>query len=91
MAVSTSRENIHPLEEVNTPVSRETYDEVMTPNYAPMTIMPDRGQGSRLWDTDGKEYIDFAAGIAVSALGHAHPALVEVLNEQAQKFHRIYD
>lgn len=44
------------------------------------------GEGSRLWDQQGKEYIDFAGGIAVNALGHAHPALREALNDQASKF-----
>lgn len=43
-----------------------------------------RGEGSRLWDQQGKEYIDFAGGIAVNALGHAHPALREALNDREQ-------
>ncbi|MDF3636562.1 bifunctional succinylornithine transaminase/acetylornithine transaminase, partial [Enterobacter cloacae] len=45
-----------------------------------------RGEGSRLWDQQGKEYIDFAGGIAVNALGHANPALRQALNDQAAKF-----
>lgn len=44
------------------------------------------GAGSRLWDQQGKEYIDFAGGIAVNALGHAHPRLVQALTDQASKF-----
>ncbi len=48
-------------------------------------FIPVRGEGSRLWDQQGKEYIDFAGGIAVNALGHAHPELREALNEQASK------
>jgi acetylornithine/N-succinyldiaminopimelate aminotransferase len=44
-----------------------------------------RGQGSRVWDQQDKEYIDFAGGIAVSALGHCHPALVKALKEQGDK------
>ncbi len=68
---------------------REVYDQVMVPNYAPMTLIPDRGEGSVLWDTDGKSYLDLAAGIAVSALGHAHPALVEALAEQAGRFWHV--
>ena len=68
---------------------RALYDQVMAPNYAPMKLIPDYGRGSRLWDTDGNEYLDFAAGIAVSALGHAHPALVKVLTEQAEKFWHV--
>ncbi|MDU1699570.1 MAG: aspartate aminotransferase family protein, partial [Citrobacter freundii] len=54
--------------------------------YAPAPFIPVRGEGSRLWDQQGKEYIDFAGGIAVNALGHAHPALREALNDQASKF-----
>lgn len=45
-----------------------------------------KGQGMKLWDTEGKVYTDFLAGIAVSALGHSHPALVNAITEQAQKF-----
>lgn len=58
----------------------------MIPVYAPAPFIPLRGEGSRLWDQQGKEYIDFAGGIAVNALGHAHPELREALNEQASKF-----
>ena len=68
---------------------RELYDRLMMPNYAPMTLIPERGEGSVLWDTDGNAYLDLAAGIAVSALGHAHPALVEALAEQAGKFWHV--
>ncbi|NVK41994.1 MAG: aspartate aminotransferase family protein [Oceanospirillaceae bacterium] len=66
-------------------VSRATFDEVMVPNYNPATMLPVRGEGSRIWDQDGREYIDFAGGIAVNALGHRHPALVEALKSQADK------
>lgn len=45
-----------------------------------------KGEGMKLWDTEGKIYKDFLAGIAVSALGHSHPALVNAITEQAQKF-----
>lgn len=70
-------------------VQRAHHDEVMTPNYAPMEMIPERGEGALLWDTDGNEYLDFAAGIAVSALGHAHPALCKVLSDQANKFWHV--
>ncbi|TPE50323.1 aspartate aminotransferase family protein [Maribrevibacterium harenarium] len=66
-------------------VTRATFDEVMVPNYAPAAMIPVRGEGSRVWDQEGKEYIDFAGGIAVTALGHSHPKLVEVMREQAGK------
>lgn len=67
-------------------ITRENFDEWMMPVYAPAAFIPVRGEGSRLWDQQGKEYIDFAGGIAVNALGHAHPALRQALNDQAAKF-----
>jgi acetylornithine/N-succinyldiaminopimelate aminotransferase len=71
------------------PVSREWFDEVMVPNYAPAAIIPVRGEGSRLWDQAGRDYIDFAGGIAVTGLGHAHPKLVAALTEQARKLWHV--
>ena len=53
--------------------------------YRPRAIVLDHGNGSRVWDRDGREYVDFGAGIAVNALGHAHPALIAALTEQAGK------
>jgi acetylornithine/N-succinyldiaminopimelate aminotransferase len=61
------------------------FNEVMVPNYQPAEIIPVRGQGSRLWDQQGREYVDFACGIAVTGLGHCHPKLVAALTEQANK------
>ena len=55
------------------------------PVYAPPPIALERGEGVRLYDEDGKAYLDFVAGIAVNALGHSHPRLVETLQEQAGK------
>jgi acetylornithine/N-succinyldiaminopimelate aminotransferase len=69
----------------NEPVSRELFDEVMVPNYAPGSIIPVRGEGSRIWDQDGREFIDLQGGIAVNCLGHAHPGLVCALREQSEK------
>jgi acetylornithine/N-succinyldiaminopimelate aminotransferase len=66
-------------------LTRATFNEVMVPNYAPSDIIPVRGAGSRIWDQQGKEYLDFACGIAVTALGHCHPKLVAALTEQAGK------
>ncbi|PHV11755.1 aspartate aminotransferase family protein [Chitinimonas sp. BJB300] len=66
-------------------VTRADFDQVMVPNYAPADYIPVRGEGSRVWDQTGREYIDLAGGIAVNALGHAHPALVKALTEQANK------
>ncbi len=66
-------------------VTRATFDEVMVPNYNPANMVPVRGEGSRVWDQEGNEYIDFAGGIAVNVLGHCHPALVGALTEQGNK------
>ncbi|MBA6232621.1 MULTISPECIES: aspartate aminotransferase family protein [unclassified Colwellia] len=67
------------------PVGRELFDDVMVPNYAPSTVVPVRGKGSRVWDQQDREFIDFAGGIAVNCLGHCHPALVGALKDQADK------
>jgi acetylornithine/N-succinyldiaminopimelate aminotransferase len=58
------------------------WDAVMMPNYGTPPIALDHGVGVRVWDTDGREYLDFLAGIAVSALGHAHPAIVAAVSDQ---------
>ncbi|ATC97102.1 aspartate aminotransferase family protein [Pseudoalteromonas tunicata] len=66
-------------------VTRALFDEVMVPNYAPSSVIPVKGQGSRVWDQNGKEFIDFAGGIAVNCLGHCHPVLVKALQDQSEK------
>lgn len=70
-------------------VTRKTFDEVMVPVFAPAAFVPDRAEGSRVWDTEGRDYVDFAAGIAVTSLGHAHPELLRVLNEQGAKLWHV--
>ncbi|WP_255989198.1 aspartate aminotransferase family protein [Chitinolyticbacter albus] len=64
-------------------LSRSDFDQYMVPNYAPAAFVPVRGAGSRVWDQAGREYVDFAGGIAVNSLGHCHPALVSALTAQA--------
>lgn len=65
--------------------TRSDFDHYMAPNYSPQKVIPVRGEGSRLWDQEGREYIDFAGGIAVNSLGHCHPVLVNALKAQADK------
>lgn len=65
-------------------ITRATFDQVILPIYAPAEFIPVKGKGSRVWDQQGKEYVDFAGGIAVTALGHCHPALVEALKSQGE-------
>lgn len=55
------------------------------PVYKPRELVLDHGKGARVWDTDGRDYIDFGAGIAVNALGHQDPDLLEALTAQAGK------
>jgi acetylornithine/N-succinyldiaminopimelate aminotransferase len=55
------------------------------PTYARAPVTFVRGEGCRLFDSEGRRYLDFAAGIAVCGLGHAHPRLVEALTEQAKR------
>lgn len=66
-------------------VSRQDFDQYFVPVYNPAAFIPERGQGARVWGVDGREYIDFAGGIAVSALGHNHPAMMDALTTQAGK------
>jgi succinylornithine aminotransferase len=64
------------------PVTRQTFDEVLVPTYAPAAMVPVRASGLDLWDQEGKHYLDFTAGIAVTSLGHANPTLVDALTRQ---------
>ena len=58
-------------------------DAHLTPNYARYPVEFARGEGARLWDADGTEYLDFLTGISVSSVGHCHPAVVAAIREQA--------
>ena len=62
---------------------RERFEAAMMPNYGTPPLALARGEGCRVWDADGNQYLDLIAGIAVSALGHAHPAIVEAVSAQA--------
>lgn len=60
-------------------------DQYLMRNYGRTPLAPVRGEGARMWDADGKEYLDFVSGIAVNALGHCHPGLADAICRQAQK------
>ena len=70
-------------------INRQDFDEYIIPMFAPAPFIPVKGEGSTVWDQTGKSYIDFAGGIAVNALGHAHPAVKAALIEQADKLWHI--
>jgi acetylornithine aminotransferase len=63
----------------------DSWNAVMMPNYGTPPVVLDHGDGVRVWDVDGNEYLDFVAGIAVSSLGHAHPAVVGAVSAQVGK------
>lgn len=71
------------------PPTRQDFDKYMVPVFAPASFILVKGDGAKLWAQDGKDYIDFAGGIAVNALGHAHPVAVKALVEQGQKLWHI--
>jgi acetylornithine/N-succinyldiaminopimelate aminotransferase len=61
------------------------FQEFVVPTYGRYDLVLVRGRGSRVWDVEGKEYLDFGAGIAVSTLGHAHPRMIEAINRQVHE------
>lgn len=60
----------------------QRWQSVMTDNYGTPKVALVRGEGAKVWDAEGTEYTDFVGGIAVNALGHAHPAVVEAVSRQ---------
>ena len=78
----------HGLEARATEV-RDLFDKFVVPSYARFDLVLERGEGSYVWDVDGKRYLDLAGGIAVCSLGHAHPEIAKALTEQSQKLMHI--
>jgi acetylornithine/N-succinyldiaminopimelate aminotransferase len=64
---------------------RKRFEAAMMPNYGTPPLALARGEGSRVWDVDGNRYLDLIGGIAVSALGHAHPAIVDAVTSQVKR------
>jgi acetylornithine/N-succinyldiaminopimelate aminotransferase len=71
------------------PLSTEEFDQYVMTTYGRFALTLERGKGCHVWDTQGREYLDFVSGIATCTLGHAHPAMVEVVTEQIQKLHHV--
>jgi acetylornithine/N-succinyldiaminopimelate aminotransferase len=67
----------------------EVFDQHVMSTYGRFPIALERGEGCRVWDSGGKAYLDFVAGIATCALGHAHPAMVEAVTTQIKKLHHV--
>lgn len=64
---------------------QELFDKNVAATYSRFNLVLERGDGSYVWDVDGKRYLDLAGGIAVCSLGHAHPQMIKALTEQATK------
>src|SRR5438128_9580781 len=64
---------------------RKLFEKNVVPSYARFDLVLERGEGSYVWDVDGRRYLDLAAGIAVCSLGHAHPEITKALTEQSRK------
>jgi acetylornithine/N-succinyldiaminopimelate aminotransferase len=77
---STSNAQHRMAEEVH-----ETFRKNVIPSYSRFDLVLERGEGSYVWDVDGKRYLDLAGGIAVCSLGHAHPEITKALTEQSKK------
>lgn len=71
------------------PFERGPFDEAVMTTYGRFPLAIDRGEGCTVWDTDGRDYLDFVAGIATCTLGHAHPTMVEAVTRQIQKLHHV--
>ncbi|WP_008311632.1 aspartate aminotransferase family protein [Leptolyngbya sp. PCC 6406] len=75
-----------PVQESFDPIA---FDQAVMTTYSRFPLAIDRGQGCHLWDTEGREYLDFVAGIATCTLGHSHPVMVSVVSQQIQKLHHV--
>ncbi len=69
--------------------SATEFDDAVMETYGRFPIALTKGKGCRVWDTDGKEYLDFVAGIATCTLGHAHPTMVAAVTQQMQTLHHV--
>ncbi|MBN3960466.1 aspartate aminotransferase family protein [Nostoc sp. NMS8] len=73
----------------SSPFEVDSFNEAVMSTYGRFPLALERGAGCRVWDTQGREYLDFVAGIATCTLGHAHPAMVEAVTRQIQKLHHV--
>ncbi|HEY9738586.1 MAG TPA: aspartate aminotransferase family protein [Trichocoleus sp.] len=72
-----------------TPFHPAQFDAHVMTTYGRFPIALERGRGCLVWDSEGREYLDFVAGIATCTLGHAHPAMVDAVNQQIQTLHHV--
>jgi acetylornithine/N-succinyldiaminopimelate aminotransferase len=77
------------LPSMTSPFEIDRFDRYVMKTYGRFPLALEKGSGCRVWDTDGREYLDFVAGIATCTLGHAHPVMVEAVNQQIQTLHHV--
>ncbi len=70
-------------------VEQSNFNRYVMNTYGRFPVTIEKGEGCKLWDIEGKEYLDFVAGIATCTLGHGHPALIEAVTEQIKKLHHV--
>src|SRR6185436_12707067 len=84
---------LHPLEGKTKTMAQEAIIERakahLLQNYRTQTVVIDRGLGTRVWDADGKSYLDLLGGIATCVMGHCHPEVVKALKAQADKLWHV--
>ncbi len=73
----------------SSPFDTDSFNQAVMSTYGRFPLALERGAGCRVWDTQGREYLDFVAGIATCTLGHAHPVMVEAVTRQIQKLHHV--
>lgn len=77
------------VEQTSAAFQPEAFDQHVMATYGRFPIALERGEGCRVWDSTGREYLDFVAGIATCTLGHANSAMVEAVTAQIKKLHHV--
>ncbi|MDA0269350.1 MAG: aspartate aminotransferase family protein [Cyanobacteria bacterium] len=78
-----------PSSPAKSPFDAAGFDDAVMATYGRFPLALEKGDGCRLWDTDGREYLDFVAGIATCTLGHSHPRMVTAVTMQIQTLHHV--
>lgn len=86
---SVSLDTLLPSPVAPQPFDPQHFDQYVMATYGRFPLALERGEGCRVWDSEGKVYLDFVAGIATCTLGHSHPALVKTITQQIQTLHHV--
>jgi acetylornithine aminotransferase len=86
---SVSPETLVPTQAIPATTTPAAFDRYVMSTYARFPLTLERGAGCHVWDAEGREYLDFVAGIATCTLGHAHPVMADAVTQQIQKLHHV--